>query len=71
MGSLIAAGNWGDVRKYCRPRQRKQERLQHLRGGLGESHERAYAMVDFLEQVQWRVRPAHLVGNDPVGTDLP
>ena len=58
----IANGCWDAIRAHCRARPRKQGRLQNLEGELVESSGRADTMAEFLEQVQWRVRPTDFLG---------
>ena len=40
-------------------------------GVLVESTDRADAMADFFEKVQWKVRPATLTDEPPLGDQLP
>jgi hypothetical protein len=71
MDSNIALGCWDGIRRFCRPRQHKQGRLQNLQGRLVASHERADTVATYLEQVQWKVRQANLVDNEALGPPLP
>ena len=48
LDSNIASGRWDDIRRFCRPRQHKQGRLQNIHGQLVESHERADTMATYL-----------------------
>ena len=67
----IANGNWDAIRAFCRGRQRKQGRLQNIAGKLVESNKRADTMAEFLEKVQWKVRPAEIISQEPLGPTLP
>ena len=42
-----------------------------MAGQLVESSGRADAMAEFLERVQWRVRPAELTSTEHLGSTLP
>ena len=41
-----------------------------MAGKLVESNKRADTMADFLEQVQWKVRPADITLTEPLGPTL-
>jgi len=58
---LSSTGDWNSMKLLRKKPKRQQGRLSNLSGDLVSSELRASTMADYLEQVQWRVRPATLV----------
>ena len=71
MDSLLEEGNWQQIRALRKPRKLKCGRLKNSSGQLVESDQWADTMADYLEHVQWYVRPAGLVDGPALGADLP
>jgi len=67
----ISSGSWDALKRHCRPKPRRQGRLKDMSGGLVDSTQRADTMAEYLEKVQWQVRVAQIVDDDPVGDPLP
>ena len=64
LDETVASGSWESIRRLKKPRGKKQGRLMDQAGDLVSSEDRADTMAEYLEQVQWRVRPAEV-------TDMP
>ena len=71
LDDTIADGSWQSVRKLLKPTAAKQGRLRNLQGELVSSEERANTLAEYLETVQWRVRPATVIEAPLLGTTLP
>ena len=63
--SLAASGTWTDIRKLRKPPKPTQGRLKDRHGKFVQSDERAETMAQYLEQIQWKVRPDALVPDRP------
>ena len=61
LDSLAASGNWSALRQLRRPSPPKQGRLTDLSGQLVSSECRAETLAEYLEKVQWAVRPTSLL----------
>ena len=71
--NLVASQGWNAV-KYLKKGPRKQEgHLKNYRGELVDSDLRAEIFAEYLENIQWRVRPAILIPDlePPLCTELP
>jgi hypothetical protein len=71
LNAAIADGTWASIRSSLRPRRRKQGRLRNATGELVSSESRAETMAAYLEQVQWKVRPATVIDEPTLGPPLP
>ena len=63
--SLAESGSWADIKKLRKPPRPAQGRLEDIRGKLIESDQRAEAMAEYLEKIQWRVRPDAIITERP------
>ena len=71
LDQLLSEGDWSQICRLQKPRRFKCSRLRGPDGELVESDRWADTMADYLEQVQWRVRPAGRVSGTPLGPELP
>ena len=58
---LAANGDWQSLKKLKQGKRVAQGRLADANGDIVESSERAERFAEYLETVQWAVRPARLV----------
>lgn len=73
LDSMVASGDWTQIRRL---RQNggtsRQGRLRNSQGELVDSDARAETMAEYLEQVQWAVRPtAPSLRTESLGSELP
>ena len=61
----------GSLRKLRAPPKHSQGRLIDPSGNPVSSEGRAQRFADFLESVQWKVRPAGLTDDRPIHPPLP
>ena len=61
------------MQKVRKGTKRQQGRLKNLQGEVVSSEHRADTLADYLEHIQWKVRPASLTPNteDPLHDELP
>ena len=59
--SLAGTGNWKSAKYLRKPPKSSQGRLKNIAGELVFSDARAETMAEYLEKIQWRVRPSALV----------
>ena len=67
----LADGSWRGIRHITKRVAPKQGRLRNLEGDLVSSEQRADTMAIYLEEVQWRVRPAQIVDGPLLNPPLP
>ena len=63
--TLAGTGTWRSVKDIRKPRQVQQGRLRDLNGSLVDSDQRAATLAEYLEKVQWAIRPANFVPEQP------
>ena len=71
LDEALVSGSWRSVRNLKKPRAAKQGRLKNKSRDIVSSEERADTMAEYLETVQWRVRPATLSNQSGLGEVLP
>jgi len=71
LNSLLASGDWKQIRKLRQAKKVTCRRLRNAAGDLVESDCWPDAMADHLEKVQWRVRPLGAVEGEKLGSELP
>ena len=57
LDSLVATGEWNQIRKLRKNPTPQQGRLKDLSGSIVSSEQRAETLADYLQNVQWSVRP--------------
>ena len=65
---LAGSGSWGALRRLRKEITHNQGRLKDAKGDFVSSEDRAQTFADYLESVQWRVRPAN-VTEEPIYPD--
>ena len=71
LDTLLANGDWGEVRKLRKGFKPNQGRLRNLEGEQVRSEQRAETLAEYLEKIQWAVRPIEpLQHTDHLGPDL-
>ena len=70
LSRLAAEDTWGALRKLRGGKNRPQGRLANQEGRPVSSEQRADTFAEYLEQVQWAVRPARLVEKPPLFPEL-
>ena len=69
--NLVSSGDWAKLRELRKSKNLAQGRLRNLNNDLVSSEERAETIADYLERVQWRVRPTFAVlDREPIGPIL-
>ena len=69
---LLAAGDWGEIRKLRKGFCPNQGRLKNAAGHLVDSNDRAETLAQYNSEVQWAVRPTTLLDTTaPIGPPLP
>ena len=68
---LAGTGSWINLRKLRKPALHSQGRLRGTDGELVSSDARAETFAQYLENVQWAVRPAVLCSDPPLHAELP
>ena len=68
---LVSSGSWAAARRLRRGRSQKQGRLSDAAGVPVSSEERAGRFAEYLQNVQWKVRPAGLLDDVPASPLLP
>ena len=68
---LAGSASWDRVRKLKQKVSHNQGRLKCASGTLVASDERAQTFADYLQDVQWAVRPATLNDGAPLHAELP
>ena len=63
--ALAGSGSWDAARKSRAPAKHSQGRLNDANGSPISSEFRAQRFAEFLEEVQWKVRPARLADGAP------
>ena len=71
LDSLIAEGSWSALKRVYKPRKPKQGRLCNSTGNLVSSEDRADALADYFEHVQWAPRNAQISEGCILGDTLP
>lgn len=72
LDSLLASGDWSQIRKLRRPSSTKQGRLNDASGDLVDTDRRAETLAAYLESVQWAVRPVTVaLDRPPLNAELP
>ena len=69
--SLAGSGSWEAARKLRSPPKHSQGQLNDASGCPVSSEFRAQRFAEFLETVQWKVRPAALTDEAPLHPPLP
>ena len=59
--SLAGSRDWSSWNKLRKGQRHSQGKLRNLEGGLVSSEQRAETLMQYLEQVQWAVRPVPLI----------
>ena len=62
---MAGSRDWSDIRALRGKVKKKQGRLHNLQGIPVSSEERAETFAEYLEKVQWTVRPAAVVLQSP------
>eukprot|EP00959_Pyramimonas_sp_CCMP1952_P312434 6539590-Pyramimonas_sp.AAC.1 len=70
LNDCIQTGTWDDLKLIRKTRRPTQSSLRNAAGVLTPSEEKADTMAEYLERVQWRVRPAGCTDGPPLGPAL-
>eukprot|EP00973_Karenia_brevis_P063981 8891804-Karenia_brevis.AAC.1 len=54
---MLHDGNWKCIQEYRKKKGSKFSKLRASSGEILSSNERAEGLADYLEQIQWAVRP--------------
>ena len=68
---MLANGSWEQIKKIRQPKKVQHGRLRDRRNELVESDKWSDTMAEYLESVQWQVRPPGLTDGPLLGTKLP
>ena len=68
--SILASGDWGEIRKLRKGQKVAQGRLKNMTGEMVSSDCRAETLAEHLEKVQWTVRPTTLGSTAPITDKL-
>ena len=63
-------GSWQEIRKLHKPATIKQGRIKDSADRLVDSSQRAEVFADYLETVQWAVRPEAISTEDPARFEI-
>ncbi len=61
LNRALASGDWHQIRKLRKRSPANQGRLRDSQGKVVSSEERAETLAEYLESIQWAVRPASIV----------
>ena len=69
---MLQTGEWDQIKALRRGTKHKQGRLKDIRGQLVSSEDRAETLAEYLEKVQWTVRPLEPpLSDELLGPELP
>ena len=71
MEKMLADGSWHQLKKIRKPKVPKRSKLRDPSGELVESMQWADTMANYLEDIQWRIRPCGVIEGPSFGQPLP